>query len=143
MSARRDLRAAREEITALRADRAELARAVAARDEHIDILSRQFTEASARIIRQETELCDLGRQLAATQRQLDAALGMDHPDIARGAHWQSHREDLPTVPQPVTPAPRAPLPRRTSAETAAWRMIRDDIPLDAFDARPNTGTEAA
>ncbi|QQN79771.1 hypothetical protein [Streptomyces sp. XC 2026] len=113
-------------------------------ESRLAIGGRQYSDACDRVIELTTQVCQLETQLAATQRQLDAALGMDDPAVEAGAHWQSHRTDLPTVPQPITPAPRAPLPRRTSAETAAWRMIRDDdIPLDAVDARPNTGTEAA
>ncbi|WP_432051216.1 hypothetical protein [Streptomyces xiamenensis] len=118
MSARRDLRAALEEIRQLRAALAEAGRAIAARDERLNILTRQFAEASARIIRQETELCDARTELAATQRQLDAALGMDDPAVEAGARWQSRRTDLPTVPQPITPAPRVPLPQRPT-QTAA------------------------
>lgn len=141
MSARRDLRAALEEIVALRADRAELARAVTDRDKRIGILTRQFAEASARIIRQATELCDLRRQLAATQRQLDAATGMDDPDIAAGARWQERRTDRPTVPQPITPTPRQPLPRREtdSGRRAAWRTVHE--PLDGIDPQ-HTNTAA-
>lgn len=122
MSARRELRAALEEIAALRADRAELARAVADRDEHIGILTRQHADASDRVVALTTELCDLRRQLAATQKQLDAATGMDDPAIAAGARWQERRTDRPAAPQPITPANRPPLPRRTGEHTA-YRLL--------------------
>lgn len=55
MSARRDLRAAQEDNADLRAALAEAGRAIADRDERLNILTRQHSEASARIIRQETE----------------------------------------------------------------------------------------
>ncbi|MFB7899905.1 hypothetical protein ACFC1B_26655 [Streptomyces xiamenensis] len=143
MSARRDLRAAQEDNAALRRQVAAERSARTDAENRLAIGGRQYSDACDRVIELTTQVCQLETQLAATQRQLDDALGMDDPAVEAGAHWQSHRTDLPAVPQPVTPAPRRPLPRRTSAETAAWRMIRDDIPLDAFDARPNTGTEAA
>lgn len=115
---RRDLRAAQEDNADLRAALAEAGRAIADRDERLNILTRQHSEASARIIRQETELCDARRELAATQRQLDDATGMDAPAVEAGAQWQDRRTDLPTVPQPINPAPRAPLPQRPT-QTAA------------------------
>ncbi|MFE1362604.1 hypothetical protein [Streptomyces harbinensis] len=122
MSARRDLAAALEEIAALRRALAEAGRAIADRDERLNILTRQHADASDRIVRQATELCDLRRQLTATQRQLDDATGMDSPAVEAGARWQERRADRPAVPQPITPANRPPLPRRTGQHTA-YRLL--------------------
>ncbi|MFB7896110.1 hypothetical protein ACFC1B_07245 [Streptomyces xiamenensis] len=144
MSARRDLRAALEETAALRRQLAAERAALEDAESRLAIGGRQYSDASDRIVRQATELCELRaelastqRQLAATQRQLDDATGMDDPAVEAGAQWQSRREDLPAVPQPITPAPRRPLPRRTSAETAARRLLAStEADLDDLMSRP-------
>ncbi|MGW8846562.1 hypothetical protein ACWGNE_02165 [Streptomyces xiamenensis] len=137
MSARRELRAALEEIAALRRQLAAERSARTDAENRLAIGGEQFTAACDRVLELTTQVCQLEKQLAATQRQLDAALGMDHPDIARGTDWQSRRTDLPTVPQPITPAPRRPLPRRTSGESAARRLLAAaETDLDDLMSRP-------
>lgn len=133
MSRRRELAALAEELTGARQTITELRRERDAlvgslqigRGQYTD-LSDQHVDLTVQLCEARAELAGVRAQLAATERQLDAATGLDHPDIAAGAGWRDRRPDRPVAPT-ADGGPRPPLPVRTPRAEfdAAVRRLAD------------------